>query len=62
MIDYIDNNDKKQLAGKQGYNDKPQRDAFKRMASEGGCEVTRNYLVVTALPKHSLIIFVKPAN
>ena len=45
MIDYIDNNDKKQLAGKQGYNDKPQRDAFKRMASEGGCEVTRNYLV-----------------
>ena len=45
MNNYIDNNDKKQLAGKQGFNDKPQRDAFKRMASYGGCEVTRNYLV-----------------
>ena len=32
-IDYVNNQDKAILAGKQGYNDKPQRDAFIRMAS-----------------------------
>jgi hypothetical protein len=44
LSNYVNFGDKKILAGKQGFNDKPQRLAFKNMVKKNGCVILRRYL------------------
>ena len=44
MSDYVNFEDKKILAGNQGFNDEEQRLAFKKMVQKNGCTILRRHL------------------
>ena len=45
MKKYISNENKSHAAGKQGYNDKPQRIAFRKMVQSDGCPILIEFLI-----------------